>query len=294
MKLANFFLPHPETHKKAHLLSIKALIIYVLIFFILHIGFNTLSHFKPGVLGINSNVDQKQLIELTNKEREKKGLNRLKENKKLNQAAYKKGLNMFEENYWAHYSPTGKDPWGFFSTEGYKFAYAGENLARNFYTSEEVITAWLDSPTHRDNLLNPNYQEIGIAVLEGELKGQKTILIVQEFGTPSEYIANKQSLPEGKKVTDDQIAAATEQQYSSERALAAVNQPTEKAMIDSFMLTKTLGLIVIGFIALLLVIDLIIIKRRAVARISSRHLPHFAFLGSAAAALWNTGGGSIL
>lgn len=286
MKLAHFFLPHPETHKKAHLLSIKALVVYVLIFFVLHIGFNTLSHFKPGVLGINSNVDQKQLIDLTNKEREKKGLNKLKENEKLDQAAYKKGLNMFEENYWAHYSPSGKDPWGFFSAEGYKFAYAGENLARNFHTSDEVVQAWLASPTHRDNLLNSHYQEIGIAVLEGELKGQRTILIVQEFGTPAEYIANR-------KVENDQLALAVTDQVQQESALGAVNS-SPKTLIDSFMLTKTLGLIVIGFIVALLVLDLIIIKRRAVVRISSRHLPHFAFLGTAAAALWNIGGGSIL
>lgn len=287
MKLAHFFIPHPQTHKKAHLLSIKALVVYVLIFFVLHIGLNTLSHFKPGVLGINSNVNQQELITLTNKERAKKGLNNLKENQKLNQAAYKKGQNMFEENYWAHYSPSGKDPWGFFRAEGYKFAYAGENLARNFYTSDEVVQAWMNSPTHRDNLLNPNYQEIGIAVLEGELKGQKTILIVQEFGTPAEYIADKKS-------SNDQIATSTKQPTTNGRALAAVNPPEDKAMIDSFMLTKTLGLIVIGFIGALLVLDLIIIKRRAVVRISSRHLPHFAFLGTAAAALWNSGGGSIL
>lgn len=286
MSLRHFFLPHPHTHKKAHLISIKAFIVYILLFFVLHIGLNSFAQIKPGVLGMNSNVKQQELIELTNKEREKKGLNKLNENEKLNQAAYKKGLNMFEEDYWAHYSPTGKDPWGFFSAEGYKFAYAGENLARNFYTSQEVVEAWMNSPTHRDNILNSKYQEIGIAVLEGNLKGQKTILIVQEFGTPVEYIAQEEQKP-------SQLAAVATEGEVLPNALGVV-KPSTPAMIDSFKLTKTLGLAIIGFIVLLLVIDFIIIKRRAVVRISTRHMPHFAFLGAAAVVLWNMVGGSIL
>src|SRR5258708_6733704 len=190
MAFRNWFLPHKETHHKAHLISWEALLIYALFFILLQVGFSIISYTKPGVLGINSSIDQKRLIELTNLEREKKGLGKVLENEALDNAAKLKGENMFAENYWAHFAPSGKTPWDFILGSGYHFTFAGENLAKNFYTSEEVVSAWMNSPTHRDNLLNEHYKDIGIAVEEGVLNGQKTTLIVQEFGT-TEFLANK-------------------------------------------------------------------------------------------------------
>lgn len=286
MKLSHFFLPHPHTHKKAHLISLKALVVYILLFFGLHLSLNTLALIKPGVLGINSKVDKSEIIRLTNIERQKKGIGEVKENPQLNKAALEKAKNMFEEDYWAHYSPSGKDPWGFITSAGYKFSYAGENLARNFYTSEEVVEAWMDSLTHRENLLNPKYQDIGIAVLEGTLKGKPTVLIVQEFGSPVEYLAQNDSQSVGKSVM-------LSQESSQPPALGVTTQPSQP-LIDSFAVTKVIGLIIIGFVAALLVIDFLIIKKRGVFRISGRHLPHLAALGVSAGLLVNIRAGSIL
>lgn len=286
MKLAHFFIPHRGTHKKAHLISLKALAVYVLIFLGLHIGFTYFNYVKPGVLGIESSADKKELIRLTNVERQEKGLPALSESERLNKAALAKGKNMFEENYWAHYSPSGKDPWEFISKAGYRFSYAGENLARNFYTSDEVVNAWMDSPTHKANILNLHYREIGIAVLEGTLKGQKTVLIVQEFGAPVDYIADigggEGQIPSTR---DDNLALPGE--FTLGQSLNSTN-------IDSFMITKTLGVGIIGLIGGLLVVDLAIIKRRAVERISARHLPHLALLSAAAGVVINMSPGSIL
>ena len=61
----------------------------------------------------------------------------------------------------------------FIEQEGYQYIYAGENLAVDFSESSEVIEAWFDSPSHRENLLSHNYSEIGFAVINGELKGRK-------------------------------------------------------------------------------------------------------------------------
>src|SRR4051812_44477647 len=112
MKLRHLFLPHTHTHKKAHLISSKAMIIYLLLFVCLQWGMKSFNAVHPGVLGISSSVEQKELIKLTNVEREKLGLSELSENTDLDQAALEKGKNMFAENYWAHFSPSGKDPWG--------------------------------------------------------------------------------------------------------------------------------------------------------------------------------------
>ncbi len=293
MKLTHFFLPHPETHKKAHLISIPALLIYIFLFLVLQFTFSFLATYKPEVLGINSSVNSQELIQLTNAERQKKGLPLLSENTKLNEAAFKKGQNMFEENYWAHYSPSGKDPWGFISNTGYKFSFAGENLARNFYNSPDVVNAWMSSPTHRDNILNSRYQEIGIAVLEGTLQGQPTILVVQEFGKPTEAIAQAPAptpaiTPEGVELA---LESVQEPPIFRPSLTAGVKR---EALVDPFIFNKSLGLTILFIISFLLLLDFYIIRRRAVERLASRHLPHLAFISTAFSVLINLRSGSIL
>lgn len=64
---------------------------------------------------------------------------------------------MFTQNYWAHVAPDGTQPWSFISAVGYAYQSAGENLGRDFYTEESLVQAWLDSPTHKANLLNANF-----------------------------------------------------------------------------------------------------------------------------------------
>lgn len=271
-------MPHPETHKKAYLISAPALLIYLLLFMLLQTSLSVINNVKPGVLGINSSVDQKTLIDLTNKEREKAGLPDVKENPELDTAALAKAKNMFEENYWAHYSPSGKDPWGFITGAGYKFSYAGENLARNFYTSSDVMAAWMASPSHRANIVNSHYQDIGMAVLDGVLQGQKTTLIVQEFGTPVEAIAQTPEIP-------TQSVA-----QSNPNVLGTPNQ----VLVDPYTLEKTVGFSLIAFLMILILLDLYIIRRRAVLRVTSRHLSHLAILSIATTALFNMHPGGIL
>src|SRR5687767_6949807 len=106
-KVHHWFIPHRDTHQKAKLISWQGLFIYVVMFILLQVGFSIFSYAKPGVLGIASNIDYKKVIELTNKEREKKGLPTVSENDALNKAATLKAANMFEENYWAHFAPSG-------------------------------------------------------------------------------------------------------------------------------------------------------------------------------------------
>lgn len=271
MKLSHFFLPHPHSHKKAHLISWKALTVYLLLLVGLKVGFNAVAAKNPEVLGISSNIDQKQVIELTNEKRQEAGLSPVIENSKLDEAALAKAKNMFEEDYWAHYSPSGKDPWGFINGAGYKFVFAGENLARNFYTSPEVVEAWMNSPTHRDNLLNSRFQEIGVAVVDGILKGKRTILVVQEFGTTKETVA---AAPSSPPLSDKENLSNPD--VLSQPQFQAISLP--KPLIDPFATIRYIGLILAGLVGGLLVIDLIVIKRRAIYRVSSRHVPQLVFL----------------
>lgn len=286
MALHQWFIPHKDTHKKAHLLSWEGLIIYILIFILLQVSFSIIAYTKPGILGISSNIDQKTVIELTNIEREKKGLSKLQENEALDKAAAAKAANMFSENYWAHFAPSGKTPWDFIQSSGYHFTYAGENLAKNFYKSDDVVSAWMNSPTHRDNLLNRNYKDIGIAVVEGMLNGQKTTLVVQEFGTTENVTSRPVADVQGKQI---QIPTSD---LNKPELLAYVFQSNLKpSLIDPFQVTKYASLFVILFMGVLLVLDIYVLYKRRVFRISSHHIAHMSILSiSAASVLFSTSG----
>ncbi|MDO8573401.1 MAG: CAP domain-containing protein [Candidatus Daviesbacteria bacterium] len=291
MSWHNWFLPHKDTHKKAHLLSWEGLIVYILFFILLQVGFSVISYTKPGILGISGNIDQKILIELTNKERQKMGLSAVSENAALDKAASLKAQNMFAENYWAHFAPSGKTPWDFILGSGYKFTFAGENLAKNFTNSDDIVKAWMASPTHRDNLLNPKYQDIGIAVEEGVLNGQKTILIVQEFGSTSGLAAKPTVDVQGQQI---EIA---KEDYNSKPELNLVAAETKvnvKSLFDQYQVYKTAGFSVIVLITVLLTLDIWVLRKRGVFRLSSHHIAHMALLSLAAGSLIVLNPGAIL
>lgn len=125
------------------------------------------------------------LVKLTNQERQSLGLQSLRENSKLKTAALLKAKDMLEKDYFSHHGPEGISPWHWFRVVGYDYKIAGENLAIGFLDSEQVHQAWLESASHRANLLNPAYQEIGIAVLKGDFQGNETTVVVQLFASPA-------------------------------------------------------------------------------------------------------------
>lgn len=139
----------------------------------------------PIVLGFSSSITADEVIDQTNQLRRSQGFETLSYNASLALAAQKKAENMIADHYWAHVSPTGKQPWSFMSEAGYKYRVAGENLARDFTGTPDMIQAWLNSPSHRANLLGNKYTEIGVAVVTGKLDDYETTLVVQMFGAPA-------------------------------------------------------------------------------------------------------------
>lgn len=121
----------------------------------------------------------------TNKARADSNLPPLVRSSVLDDAATRKAHDMVQEGYFAHYSPAGISPWHWFDEVGYTYAYAGENLAVHFTDSKDVVEAWLKSPTHRANIEQATYQEIGIGTARGRFEGFDTIFVVQLFGTPA-------------------------------------------------------------------------------------------------------------
>lgn len=110
----------------------------------------------------------------------------LKVSKKLSASSTAKNENMIHDNYFDHKNPkTGQVFDWFITSQHYDYIKTGENLASgDFRTSYEVVNAWMKSPSHRKNLLDPSYTEIGIAIQSTKRKGQDILLVTQHFGKP--------------------------------------------------------------------------------------------------------------
>lgn len=140
-----------------------------------------------------ADITKTALVQMANADRQNFGLPALKENPVLERAAYLKAQDMLKNGYFSHMSPAGVTPWYWFSLSGYNYRYAGENLAIGFLDSSEVNEAWLDSPSHKANILNNKYKEIGIAVATGNFQGAETTIVVQLFGAKQPVLGAKTS-----------------------------------------------------------------------------------------------------
>ena len=130
-------------------------------------------------------IEETKLIELANQERIERGLKPLVIDLSLYFAASMKAEDMLENGYFEHFSPDGKSPWDFIKKTRYSYAKAGENLAMDFRTSEGAHKAWMPSPTHKENILDPNYENIAISAVNGSFLGKETTIVVQMFGKKS-------------------------------------------------------------------------------------------------------------
>lgn len=132
-----------------------------------------------------STITADRIVQLTNAERTSQGLNALTVNSQLTQAAQAKATDILKYDYFAHISPTGVTPWFWMHQAGYSYQVAGENLAIDFVEAENVVAAWMASPSHRDNVMHPSYVETGVAVMTGEFQGGTSTVVVHMFGLPT-------------------------------------------------------------------------------------------------------------
>lgn len=156
----------------------------LVIFIGLAVSFMPQSH--TGVLAYATNVSQQALLKDTNTERVKEGSRSLTINQQLTRAAQDKANDMAQRNYWSHNTPDGKEPWVFVDAAGYEYRKAGENLAYGFTSNSATITGWMNSPSHRSNLLDPLFSEVGFGfanVANYQDKGPVTVIVAM-YGLP--------------------------------------------------------------------------------------------------------------
>lgn len=180
--LADLFIPNIKNSFKPKILRPKILLTYALVIVavkILVTGFLFFTYPSPAQMAaiISSNM-----IALINQSRQQESAEPLKENPLLSEYARQKAEDMIKRDYFAHDTPDGKRPWQWIDKDQYDYVYAGENLAMDFNTAEAVHDAFMKSPSHRRNIVNAKYQEVGIAVLYGKLSGHSTTLLVEFFG----------------------------------------------------------------------------------------------------------------
>jgi uncharacterized protein YkwD len=142
--------------------------------------------YANGTLAYATNLSHSSLLAETNEERTANGSNTVVLNDKLNQAAQVKANDMVARDYWSHNTPDGKEPWTFVVASGYEYKKAGENLAYGFSDSEATIRGWMNSPSHRANLLDVAFSEVGFGYANAndyQGKGEVTIVVAM-YGNP--------------------------------------------------------------------------------------------------------------
>ena len=272
------FIPQAKNNHRALLLQPSFLGIFIALYLLNQSLIQSLSILKPGILGYSSEITVDKVISQTNNERQKLGLDPLKYNATLSQSAAAKAQDMFANNYWAHNSPQGKTPWDFFKFAGYQYSVAGENLAKDFYDTDGLIKAWMNSPTHRDNIVNSKYQEIGIGVVNGVLNGVKTTLVVQHFALPlyAEAAIPKKTAPAETspiETLEPELVVSTQSLGDT-----VVNLVANTRIINPLLISKIIGTIIFSLIVIVLIIDSYITLKNKTPRFTGSSASHIGFL----------------
>lgn len=128
------------------------------------------------VIDENSRIEQipdksssfaNDVLTIVNQERNKEGLSGLEFCPALNSVANLKSQDMSAHNYFDHISPNYGNLFDILKKRNINYSYGGENIAVGHTSPKEVVHAWMNSPGHRKNILNPNYQKTGIGVCFG-------------------------------------------------------------------------------------------------------------------------------
>jgi uncharacterized protein YkwD len=305
--LAHLFSPRASNRHKAKILHPTSLFIIALLVGVLQFGIHRAPVTHQSVLGYAAQISVNDVIKFTNEKRAAAGLSPVTFNQTLTDAALEKGHYMIDHDFWAHVAPDGTEPWFFFQKHGYKYRYAGENLARDFSNASAAVDAWMASPSHRDNMLSAKYKDIGVAVVEGDLSGSDTTIIVQLFGTTLSDASS--SVPVAKAQTNvsptkqpvkaavtsiSPTSAITETPIPTTEAETVAKTETQQLVSDNapiatpsgvslflsqFETTKGISLLVLGILFIITAIDGIIIFAKNIKRRGGRTFAHLAFFG---------------
>lgn len=300
--LHHLFFPHSGNNHRSKLLHNSSL--FALILFVLFSTSITLFVHKthPEVLGVSYSISSTELLSLVNNERVSRGLGSLSINSELSVAASNKADHMFANDYWAHFAPDGTSPWYFIKASGYNYLYAGENLAKGFTNSGDTVNAWMNSPTHRDNILSPQFKDVGFAIKEGKLQGEDTVLVVEMFGARSNPAFASE--PEQTSVAATNTVAAAiptntpiptptasppvenKELLGAQGAKPIIvangkiqsNSVISDPLIDANGMPRVIAFVILSLILLALFLDFIIVEKKRIPRIVGNNIDHIILI----------------
>lgn len=196
------------------------------------------------VLSYATEMSHSNLLEATNKQRVANQRKPLTINASLSNAAQAKAADMAARNYWSHVTPDGKAPWFFVDAAGYSYKKAGENLAYGFASSNETVSGWMNSSSHRENLLDTAFTEVGFGFIDAgsyNNAGEETI-VVALYGQPK-LAGNEQ--PTTAPTNDSMLrnGFTTDNASGREPATLAVSKIQSLAGTNSSLLTFAIGLL---------------------------------------------------
>lgn len=176
--------PHERNNYHPHILGHRVLALLSVLVVTIKIASVSFVAMGPAAISEAAAITNETIISLANDARVQNGLSELTPNALLSKAAQNKANDMLAKQYFSHNTPDGATPWSFIKAVGYSYTTAGENLAIDFTEAENIQSAWMNSPGHRANILNKNFQEIGIGISKGTFDNHQTTIVVQMFGTP--------------------------------------------------------------------------------------------------------------
>lgn len=190
---------------------------------------------RRGVLAYATSMSNSELLSATNSQRGQNGSGTLTINQQLTSAAQAKANDMIARNYWSHNTPDGQEPWVFMNNAGYAYQKAGENLAYGFTTSDDTVTGWMNSPSHRSNLLDGEFSEVGFGFANGSNfnNGGPETVVVAMYGKPQVLAASQSTNP----APPEQPAVAPQAHQAAALSPAAV--PVSQSPASSTLPAET-------------------------------------------------------
>jgi hypothetical protein len=273
--LRHFFSPGSSNNYRPRILHPQILILFILFFFSLGLLMSFTRQNYPQVLGVSSDISIDQLLVLTNQQRQLNGLPPLSIDSNLDQAALNKGNYMFAKDFWAHIAPDGTTPWSFIKSSGYNYSFAGENLARGYYNAQDVVNAWMASPSHKENMLSKNYKDVGFAVLTGKLNGEDTVLVVEMLG--SRELAVENNLVQNSPQQAVPNSSSSSVVNATTKEVVSNSNTSVKPLINAQTFSSNIAVITVTVFMFVLILDMIIIERKKILRFVGHNLDHVLF-----------------
>ena len=201
----------------------------------------------------NLAVDQGYtIIEHTNRLRNESGLPSLMPDNRLMISALNKANDMAKRGYFSHANPEGLRMSYWINNTDYYYLLAGENLAKGFTSTDKLMRAWIDSPSHYRNLLENKFTNIGVGVAVRSVNGKEIIFVTQHFGVEKESTQATSIIAGDISQTTLRTALITESVFASLDTASLTALITEDISADRDMpinwLTALLAIISLGLI----------------------------------------------